>query len=112
MADIDDLLERVNQLEKALAILKTEFIAHDSYTQKSVDDAKVAMSARLDRMNEIREAMRDQSTKFITLDTYSANHKAIEIKIDALNKFMWGALAIVGFIAVAIPIMLHFATAR
>jgi hypothetical protein len=81
---------------------------HEMYTKDSLEKAEKDLSLRLASMNEFRSQLTDQSKTFITYDVYDANHKLLESKIEALQKIVWGGLAIVSFVAFAIPLLAHF----
>lgn len=48
----------------------------------------VAMEKRFDSVNEFRNALSDQTNSFLPRPEYSANHKALEDKIQALTDRM------------------------
>ena len=93
-----------NEIDKKISILQTEFKAHAEYTKLALDKSELMLNSRLDSMNEFREQLKDQSKTFITVDIYSAQHKVIENKIEAVQKFMWliigGLLVIQVFIGI------------
>jgi hypothetical protein len=101
---------RIRELENRLSILETMQQAHCVYTGKALDKAEMMVNERLLRMNEVRDQLKDQAATFLTTVEYVANHKALETKIESLQKFMWlsiGALAVIqvliGFIDKYLP---------
>ncbi|MDQ1316528.1 MAG: hypothetical protein QG641_2050 [Candidatus Poribacteria bacterium] len=111
VAIISKLESRLNEMEKAVAVLsefKELINERSSYTQKAVDKAEQSVNTRLASMNEFRDQLKDQAKTFVTFDVYNANHKSIEIKIEAIQKIVWSGLAIVSFLVFAVPLFMHF----
>ena len=105
------LESRLNDIEKGVAVLsefKELINERSSYTQTAVDKAEQSVNARLASMNEFRDQLKDQAKTFLTFDVYNANHKSIEIKIEAIQKIVWGGLAIVSFLVFAVPLFMRF----
>jgi hypothetical protein len=110
-----DLESRVNELEKELAVVKIMLEMHIQYTkdtaeltEKSLNKAEVEMNRRLFGMNEFREQLNEQTKTFMHYDTYMANHKTLEVKIESIQKIVWGGLAIVSFLIFGIQIITRF----
>ena len=100
--------EDVRILEEKVVQLAEHIESHIVYSERAVDKAEEAMTKRLEGMNEFRSQLTDQSKMFMTIDTYDVNHKLLESKIEALQKIVWGGLAVVSFIAFLIPVLMHF----
>jgi len=100
--------EDVRVLEEKVVQLAEHIESHILYSERAVDKAEEAMTKRLEGMNEFRSQLTDQSKMFMTIDTYDVNHKLLESKIEALQKIVWGGLAVVSFIAFLIPVLMHF----
>ena len=83
-------------------------LMRQEYLEKAVVKAESEMNRRLEGMNEFRTQLEMQAKTFLSYDMYSANHKTIEVKIEAMQKIVWGGLAIVSFLVFAIPLVMHF----
>ena len=88
-----------------LIVVEERLEGHVDYTEKSINKTEMQLNTRLEAMNEFRGQMGDQIKTYLTKDTYDANHRILEVKIEAVQKFMWisigGLLVIqvlVGFI--------------
>jgi hypothetical protein len=112
LADIERKInlprDDVRVLEETVVQLSERIESHIAYSEKAVDKAEEAMCKRLESMNEFRAQLTDQNRTFITYETYNANHKILEVKIEALQKIVWGGLAVVSFVAFAIPLLMHY----
>lgn len=106
--DVRVLEERVVQLVEKLENHITYSEMAGTKAEESVMKTEKELSKRLDGMNEFREALADQSKSYMTIQTYDANHKMLEVKIEAIQKIVWGGLAIMSFLMFAIPLVLHF----
>jgi hypothetical protein len=103
-----DIYIALQELEKDMVATRIRLDKHELYTEKALDKTEEQLIIRLASMNEFREQLRDQSKTFMTVGTYDANHKLLESKIEALQKIVWGGLAVVSFLAFAIPVFMHF----
>jgi len=99
---------QLHALEEQVAQLAEKVENHCLYSDKSIEKAESSVNKRLESMNEFREQLREQSKTFLTMDVYNANHKLLEAKIEAIQKIVWGGLAIVSFLVFAIPLLMHF----
>jgi hypothetical protein len=112
LADIERKInlpkDDVRVLEETVAQLSECMESHIVYSEKAADKAEASLCSRLESMNEFRAQLTDQSKTFITYEIYSANHKILEVKIEALQKIVWGGLAVVSFVAFAVPLLMRF----
>jgi uncharacterized coiled-coil protein SlyX len=113
--ELNDFESRINELERRVAVLENTIELHCKYTKetetktdRALEKAETEMNRRLLGMNEFREQLNMQTKSFITYDTYNANHKILEVKIEAIQKIVWGGLAVIAFLAFAIPLIIKF----
>jgi len=106
--DLEQCAEKVNELERNIAVLQTEFEAHSDYTKIAMDKADTVMNIRLDSMNEFRAQIKDQTATFLTQVTYDANHKLLETKIESLQKIVWTGIGMLLIVQIVIQITMHF----
>ena len=116
------LENRLNEMEKDIATLNGDEYKLDAlkelinerfgFLQRAVDKAEKELNYRLMGMNEFRDQLKDQTKTFITYDIYNANHKTFEIRIEAMQKIVWGGLAIVSFLLFAVPLLMQFLNTR
>jgi hypothetical protein len=112
LADVEKKInlprDDVRILEEKVVQLSEHIESHILYSERAVEKAEEAMCVRLESMNEFRSQLTEQSKQFVTYDVYNSNHKTLEVKIEALQKIVWGGLAIVSFITFVIPLLTHF----
>ena len=106
--DLEQCAEKVNELERNVAVLQAEYGAHAQYTKIAMDKAETVMNIRLDSMNEFREQLSDQASSFLTRDNYEANHKLLETKIESLQKIVWTGIGMLLIVQIVIQITMHF----
>ena len=106
--DLEQCAEKVNELERNIAVLQTAFEAHSDYTKIAMDKADTVMNIRLDSMNEFRAQIKDQTATFLTQVTYDANHKLLETKIESLQKIVWTGIGMLLIVQIVIQITMHF----
>ena len=86
-----------DEIKHLKELLITEMKARDLAQQKF----EAVVAVKMDHLNDIRPQLAAQKGEFLSRTEYDLNHKLIENKIDALQRFMWiaiGALAAVEFI--------------
>jgi hypothetical protein len=103
-----EIYNTINDIEIELAKIKVTLDKHEEYTQLALDKADGQLKAKLEVMNGVRDQLYAQAATFMTIENYIANHRTLEVKIEALQKVVWGGLAIVSFLIFAIPILMHF----
>jgi hypothetical protein len=112
LADVEKKInlprDDVRILEEKVVQLSEHIESHILYSERAVEKAEEAMCARLESMNEFRAQLTEQSKQFVTYDVYNSNHKILEVKIEGLQKIVWGGLAVVSFVSFAIPVLMHF----
>ncbi|MEK7395935.1 MAG: hypothetical protein AAB116_03250 [Candidatus Poribacteria bacterium] len=99
-------------LEEQVAQLAERVENHCIYSDKAIEKSEAAMNKRLESMNEFRAQLTDQSKTFINYEIYNANHRILEVKIEALQKIVWGGLAVVSFVAFAVPLLMQYFNTR
>ena len=75
--------------------------ANDKARAIALEKFEAITSVKMEHLNDVRPQLASQKAEFIPRAEYDLNHKLLEAKIDALNRFMWwaiGALAAVEFI--------------
>ena len=107
---INTPIDDMRAMEEQVAQLAERVESHCIYSDKSIEKAEASINKRLESMNEFRLQLSDQSKTFLTVDVYNANHRLLEAKIEAIQKIVWGGLAIVSFLVFAIPLLMHFLT--
>ena len=103
-----ELWERIHELDIEVRVYKEQLEGHEKYTEKALLLGYTELRERLEGMNNFRDQLEEQTKHFITFDLYNANYKSLEAKIEAMQKIVWGGLAIVSFLVFAIPLLMHF----
>ncbi len=93
---MDERFAKTNEFREALSNQQKTFVTRDEYS---------AIISKIDE--DIQNLIRGTSV-FITADNYQANHKTLEVKIEAIQKIVWSGLAIVSFLVFAVPLLMHF----
>ena len=57
--------------------------------ERATDLAANHLSIRLESLNEWRLQNKDERNCYVTKVEYEANHKLLEVKIEALQKLVW-----------------------
>jgi uncharacterized coiled-coil protein SlyX len=107
-SNLKELDERIKSLEIRLAVVEREHDLQVISAEKALNKAEHSMSTRLDGMNEFRNQLKDQTATFITNNVFDARYRALEIKIEAIQKIVWGAMAIISLLTFAVPLFLKF----
>ena len=85
---IDNIKSTYTELDKNIAILRTEFKAHARYTKLAVDKAETLMNTRLKSMNEFRESLSDQNKSFLTISAADAKFDALNMRLLEITKLL------------------------
>ena len=100
--------ERDAEIAREVISLREYIESRLASMQRAVDKAEEATERRFSSVNEMRAMVTDAARMFMPRSEYEAAHRAVQEKVEALQKMLWIGTGVVIAFQFLIGVMLIF----